>query len=132
MTSLGLVVFHNGLRTNTFSWSKIVKISFKRKQFFIQLRREPSENYDTLLQFNMVSYRSCKSLWKACVEHHTFFRLQSPLTRPRRFPLNLGLGIGSRFSYAGKTEFQTVEESKQRVRLDRNFIRYVFFFFLRG
>ena len=31
------------------SWSKIVKISFKRKQFFIQLRKEVSETYDTIL-----------------------------------------------------------------------------------
>jgi len=41
VTSVGLVVFQNNVRVNTFSWSKIVKISFKRKQFFIQLRREP-------------------------------------------------------------------------------------------
>ena len=40
VTSSGLVVFQNNVRINTFSWSKIVKISFKRKQFFIQLRKE--------------------------------------------------------------------------------------------
>lgn len=40
VTSIGLVVFQNGIKINVFSWSKIVKISFKRKQFFIQLRRE--------------------------------------------------------------------------------------------
>jgi tyrosine-protein phosphatase non-receptor type 4 len=40
VTSVGLVVFQNNVRINTFSWSKIVKISFKRKEFFIQLRRE--------------------------------------------------------------------------------------------
>ncbi|KAL0268614.1 UNVERIFIED_CONTAM: hypothetical protein PYX00_010476 [Menopon gallinae] len=123
VTSVGLVVFQNGIKINTFSWSKIVKISFKRKQFFVQLRREPSENYDTLLGFNMVSYRSCKSLWKCCVEHHTFFRLHSPHLRSKRFPLGLGFGIGSRFSYSGKTEFQTVEEGKHRAKFERNFIR---------
>lgn len=36
----GLLVFQNKLRMNTFSWSKMVKLSFKRKEFFIQLRRE--------------------------------------------------------------------------------------------
>jgi FERM C-terminal PH-like domain len=41
VTSLGLVVFFNNIRINLFSWSKIIKISFKRKQFFISLRREP-------------------------------------------------------------------------------------------
>lgn len=40
VTHIGLVVFHNNTKINTFSWSKIMKISFKRKQFFIQLRRE--------------------------------------------------------------------------------------------
>jgi tyrosine-protein phosphatase non-receptor type 4 len=40
VTSVGLVVFQNNVRINTFSWSKIVKISFKRKEFFIQLHRE--------------------------------------------------------------------------------------------
>lgn len=119
VTSVGLVVFQNNIRINTFSWSKIVKISFKRKQFFIQLRREPSESYDTLLGFNMSSYRSSKGLWKACVEHHSFFRLHSPHVRARRFPLSLG----SRFSYSGRTEFQTVQDGRQRARLERHFIR---------
>ena len=49
MTSIGLVVFQNLVKINTFSWTKIVKISFKRKQFFIQLRKELTESYDTLL-----------------------------------------------------------------------------------
>ncbi|KAF4521553.1 hypothetical protein B566_EDAN001273 [Ephemera danica] len=119
VTSIGLVVFQNNIRINTFSWSKIVKISFKRKQFFIQLRREPSEDYDTLLGFNMISYRSSKNLWKSCVEHHTFFRLHTPRARARRFVFSLG----SRFRYSGRTEFQTVEESKRRARLERTFIR---------
>ncbi|XP_044583750.1 tyrosine-protein phosphatase non-receptor type 4 isoform X3 [Cotesia glomerata] len=119
VTSIGLVVFQNNIKINVFSWSKIVKISFKRKQFFIQLRREQSENYDTLLGFNMQTYRSSKNLWKACVEHHTFFRLHSPKMRPRRFPLTLS----SRFTYSGRTEFQTVEDGKHRARVERTFIR---------
>jgi hypothetical protein len=49
VTSNGLVVFQANVKVNTFSWSKIVKISFKRKQFFIQLRKESLETYDTLL-----------------------------------------------------------------------------------
>ncbi|KAJ8951573.1 hypothetical protein NQ318_020450 [Aromia moschata] len=118
VTHLGLVVFQNNIRINVFSWSKIMKISFKRKQFFIQLRREPSENYDTLLGFNMETYRSSKTLWKACVEHHTFFRLHSPRVR-RKFPLSLG----SKFTYSGRTEFQTVSEVRQRGRLERKFVR---------
>ena len=40
VASVGLVVFQNKKKINTFSWAKIVKIAFKRKEFFIQLRRE--------------------------------------------------------------------------------------------
>ncbi|XP_072382863.1 tyrosine-protein phosphatase non-receptor type 4 isoform X1 [Diabrotica undecimpunctata] len=118
VTHLGLVVFQNNVRINVFSWSKIMKISFKRKQFFIQLRREPSESYDTLLGFNMETYRSSKTLWKSCVEHHTFFRLHSPRVR-RKFPLSLG----SKFTYSGRTEYQTVTEVRQRGILERKFVR---------
>lgn len=107
VTSIGLVVFQERLKINTFSWSKIVKISFKRKQFFIQLRKELTENYDTLLGFNLASYRSCKNLWKSAVEHHSFFRLHSPKAPPKRFLL---MSLGSKFRYSGRTEFQTGSE----------------------
>jgi len=40
VTCNGLVVFQNNIRINTLSWAKIVKISFKRRHFFVQLRRE--------------------------------------------------------------------------------------------
>ncbi|KAL1137787.1 hypothetical protein AAG570_009483, partial [Ranatra chinensis] len=119
VTSVGLVVFQNSIKMNTFSWGKIVKISFKRKQFFIQLRRELSESYDTLLGFNMVTYRSCKVLWKSCIEHHTFFRLHSPAVRRRNLPLPLG----SKFSYGGRTELQALEESRLRSHPERAFSR---------
>lgn len=117
VTYIGLVVFHNNIKINTFSWSKIMKISFKRKQFFIQLRREPSEDYDTLLGFNMESYRSSKTLWKSCVEHHTFFRLHSPKVK-RKF-----LSLGSKFTYSGRTEFQTASDVKRKGILERKFVR---------
>lgn len=117
--SIGLLVYQNGIRINTFSWSKMVKVSFKRKDFFIQLRREPSESYDTLLGFSMGSHRNAKSLWKACVEHHSFFRLQRPHRSPRFLPLTLG----SKFHYSGRTELQAVQESRQRGKVAKIFIR---------
>lgn len=119
VTSLGLVVFQNNLKINTFSWAKIVKISFKRKQFFIQLRREGTETYDSLLGFNMLSYRSCKNLWKSCVEHHTFFRLHVPRAPTRR----LLFSLGSKFRYSGRTEYQTLEDGKHKARTERIFTR---------
>ncbi|KXJ78617.1 hypothetical protein RP20_CCG004101 [Aedes albopictus] len=119
VSSIGLLVYQNGIRINTFSWSKMVKVSFKRKDFFIQLRREPSESYDTLLGFNMGAHRNAKSLWKACVEHHSFFRLQRPHRSPRFLPLTLG----SKFHYSGRTELQAVQESRQRGKVAKIFIR---------
>lgn len=118
VSSIGLLVYQNNLRINTFSWSKMTKVSFKRKEFFIQLRREPSENYDTLLGFNMGAHKRAKTLWQSCVEHHSFFRLQKP-HRTSRFPLSLG----SRFRYSGRTELQTVQESKVRVKHSKSFVR---------
>ncbi|XP_054735704.1 tyrosine-protein phosphatase non-receptor type 4 isoform X1 [Anastrepha obliqua] len=127
VSAIGLLVFQNGLRINTFSWSKMVKVSFKRKDFFIQLRREPSESYDTLLGFSMSSHKHAKALWKSCVEHHSFFRLK----RPHRLPRFLNISLGSntfifhqkRFYYSGRTELQAVQESKQRGTVHKAFVR---------
>ncbi|CAG2106184.1 unnamed protein product, partial [Medioppia subpectinata] len=136
----GLLILHNGQKANHFSWAKIVKISFKRRHFFVQLRREgvspllttlahcdripdsQTERFDALLGFNSCSYRTCKSLWKACVEQHTFFRLQTPKPHTKKFFFFFSLG--SRFRYSGKTEFQTLEENRKRLqRTDRTFVR---------
>ncbi|XP_070565918.1 tyrosine-protein phosphatase non-receptor type 4-like isoform X4 [Ptychodera flava] len=121
VTSAGLVVFQNNMKINTFSWAKIVKISFKRRQFFIQLRRELSDTREHVIGFNMGSYRSCKNLWKSCVEHHTFFRLTEPKPSNKRKML---FQLGSKFRFSGRTEYQTVEESKRRIaNRDRDFSR---------
>ncbi|EDW76939.1 uncharacterized protein Dwil_GK13061 [Drosophila willistoni] len=119
VSAVGLLVFQHSLRINTFSWSKMVKVSFKRKDFFIQLRREPSENYDTLLGFGMISHKHAKALWKSCVEHHSFFRLK----RPHRLSRFLNISLGSKFYYSGRTELQAVQESKQRGRIHKVFVR---------
>lgn len=120
VSSIGLIVYQNSIRINTFSWSKMVKVSFKRKDFFIQLRREPSESYDTLLGFSMGSHKNAKALWKACVEHHSFFRLQRPQRSPRFL---LPLTLGSKFHYSGRTELQAVQESKERAKISKVFVR---------
>ena len=119
-------MFQNAIKINTFSWSKIVKISFKRKQFFIQLRKELTESYDTLLGFNLANYRSCKNLWKSAVEHHSFFRLHAPphsvqqrgrsMTPPssngaKKF-LTLSLGSKFRYRYV-KRDWREVARTKK-------------------
>ncbi|BFZ01359.1 hypothetical protein BsWGS_04397 [Bradybaena similaris] len=120
VTSAGLVVFQNNVKIHTFSWAKIVKISFKRKQFFIQLRREvgSSEPIENLIGFNMVSYRSCKNLWKSCVEHHTFFRVHHPNPPAKKmFP------VGSQFRSSSKRYRRTVGAVSREAILEEN--RYI-------
>ncbi|KAK1165884.1 tyrosine-protein phosphatase non-receptor type 4-like isoform X1 [Acipenser oxyrinchus oxyrinchus] len=118
----GVVIYKNSVRINCFPWLKIVKISFKCKQFFIQLRREVHESRETLLGFNMVNYRACKNLWKACVEHHTFFRLDRPLPPQKNFFAHY-FTLGSRFRYCGRTEVQSVQYGKEKGIKDRVFAR---------
>uniref|UniRef100_A0AC11CJN7 Protein tyrosine phosphatase non-receptor type 4 n=1 Tax=Ovis aries TaxID=9940 RepID=A0AC11CJN7_SHEEP len=118
----GILIYKNRVRMNTFPWLKIVKISFKCKQFFIQLRKELHESRETLLGFNMVNYRACKNLWKACVEHHTFFRLDRPLPPQKNFFAHY-FTLGSKFRYCGRTEVQSVQYGKEKANKDRVFAR---------
>ncbi|XP_031236444.1 tyrosine-protein phosphatase non-receptor type 4 isoform X5 [Mastomys coucha] len=118
----GILIYKNRVRMNTFLWLKIVKISFKCKQFFIQLRKELHESRETLLGFNMVNYRACKTLWKACVEHHTFFRLDRPLPPQKNFFAHY-FTLGSKFRYCGRTEVQSVQYGKEKANKDRVFAR---------
>ncbi|KAG8432133.1 hypothetical protein GDO86_016677 [Hymenochirus boettgeri] len=118
----GILIYNNRVRINTFPWLKIVKISFKCKQFFIQLRKELLEYREAVLGFNMVNYRACKNLWKACVEHHTFFRLDSPLPPQKNF-FSHYFTLGSKFRYCGRTEVQSVQYGKEKANKDRVFAR---------
>ncbi|XP_036175344.1 tyrosine-protein phosphatase non-receptor type 4 isoform X10 [Myotis myotis] len=118
----GILIYKNRVRMNTFPWLKIVKISFKCKQFFIQLRKELHDSRETLLGFNMVNYRACKNLWKACVEHHTFFRLDRPLPPQKNFFAHY-FTLGSKFRYCGRTEVQSVQYGKEKANKDRVFAR---------
>lgn len=109
----GVVIYKNRVRINCFPWLKIVKISFKCKQFFIQLRREVHESRETLLGFNMVNYRACKNLWKACVEHHTFFRLDRPLPPQKNFFAHY-FTLGSRFRTVAGQRYNLCSMAKKK------------------
>lgn len=74
----GLLIYRDKLRINRFAWPKILKISYKRKYFFIKLRPSDFDRYESTIGFKLPSYRAAKSLWKIAVEHHAFFRLRRP------------------------------------------------------
>lgn len=120
--SAGISIYKDRVRINHFPWLKIVKISFKSKQFFIQLRKELNENRESLLGYNMMNYRACKNVWKACVEHHTFFRLDRPVPPERNLFLQY-FTLGSKFRYCGRTEAQSVQYGKERGNKNRVFAR---------
>uniref|UniRef100_A0A8C1Y5M6 FERM, ARHGEF and pleckstrin domain-containing protein 1 n=1 Tax=Cyprinus carpio TaxID=7962 RepID=A0A8C1Y5M6_CYPCA len=89
----GVLVFQGHNRINNFNWSKIRKLSFKRRRFLIKLRQ--NVNQDTL-EFLMASRDCCKMFWKVCVEYHAFFRLfEEP--RPKPKPVLFSRGSSFRF-----------------------------------
>lgn len=110
----GITVFQNTVRVNSFPWSAIVKLSFKRKNFLVQMKTIGEndvrsgaifsrvndswlfqEPVDTELCFNALSPQNCKMMWKSCIEHHSFFRLIAPPVTPVKSLFHLG----SRFRY---------------------------------
>ncbi|XP_075922205.1 tyrosine-protein phosphatase non-receptor type 4 isoform X3 [Petromyzon marinus] len=123
VTAGGVNVYNNGVRISNFPWIKIVKIFFKLKHFFVQLRKEQNETRENIIGFNLGNYRACKTLWKACVEHHTFFRMARPASPPHLGFLAQYFSLGSKFRYSGRTEMQTVQYGKERSNRNRNFAR---------
>ncbi|XP_063890991.1 FERM, ARHGEF and pleckstrin domain-containing protein 1 isoform X1 [Helicoverpa armigera] len=106
---LGIIVFQNYTKINTFSWAKIRKISFKRKKFLIKLHPEGyvSGYYRDVVEFFFDGRNECKNFWKKCVENHGFFRCSSVQRQPRA--KTRVISRGSSFRYSGKTQKQIVE-----------------------
>ncbi|CAF3688112.1 unnamed protein product [Rotaria sp. Silwood1] len=84
--AIGISIFQNSVKINTFSWEQITKISFKRRRFYVQLIKSLNSSDDNSIVFTLRNYRCCKYLWKSCVDHHTFFRLTTlPKTKIFQF-----------------------------------------------
>jgi len=104
---MGIVVFQNFTKINTFSWAKIRKISFKRKRFLVKLHPEGYGYYKDTVEFFFEGRNECKNFWKKCVENHGFFRCSVVKHVPRQ--KTRVLSRGSSFRYSGKTQKQIVE-----------------------
>ncbi|XP_013403565.1 protein 4.1 isoform X22 [Lingula anatina] len=102
----GLLVYREKLRINRFAWPKILKLSYKRSNFYVKIRPGEFEQFENTIGFKCANHRLAKRLWKTCVEHHTFFRLKEPEPPNARMPLTFP-GFGSRFRYSGRTQHQT-------------------------
>ncbi|XP_067402844.1 band 4.1-like protein 2 isoform X6 [Emydura macquarii macquarii] len=103
----GLLIYKDRLRINRFAWPKILKISYKRSNFYIKVRPAELEQFESTIGFKLPNHRAAKRLWKVCVEHHAFYRLVSPEQPPKAKFLTLG----SKFRYSGRTQAQTRQAS---------------------
>ncbi|XP_074483072.1 FERM, ARHGEF and pleckstrin domain-containing protein 1-like isoform X2 [Sebastes fasciatus] len=107
---IGVLVFQGYTKINAFNWSKVRKLSFKRKRFLIKLRADPAQSahHDTL-EFAMASRDCCKIFWKICVEYHAFFRL---FEEPKPKPKPILFTRGSSFRFSGRTQKQIIDYVK--------------------
>ncbi|XP_072851997.1 FERM, ARHGEF and pleckstrin domain-containing protein 2 isoform X2 [Pogona vitticeps] len=110
VSNMGVLVFQGNTKINTFNWSKIRKISFKRKRFLIKLHPEVHGPYQDTLEFLLGSRDECKNFWKICVEYHTFFRL---FDQPKPKSKAVFFSRGSSFRYSGRTQKQLVDYVKE-------------------
>lgn len=106
VSHMGVLVFQGTTKINTFNWSKVRKLSFKRKRFLIKLHPEVHGPYQDTLEFLLGSRDECKNFWKICVEHHTFFRLSD---QPKPKAKAVFFSRGSSFRYSGRTQKQLVD-----------------------
>ncbi|XP_067392985.1 FERM, ARHGEF and pleckstrin domain-containing protein 1 isoform X5 [Emydura macquarii macquarii] len=110
VANTGILVFQGHTKINAFNWSKVRKLSFKRKRFLIKLRPDVNSSFQDTLEFLMASRDFCKSFWKICVEHHAFFRL---FEEPKPKPKPVLFTRGSSFRFSGRTQKQVLDYVKE-------------------
>uniref|UniRef100_A0A672M9A6 FERM, ARHGEF and pleckstrin domain-containing protein 1 n=1 Tax=Sinocyclocheilus grahami TaxID=75366 RepID=A0A672M9A6_SINGR len=115
----GVLVFQGHTKINAFNWSKVRKLSFKRKRFLIKLRPDLNSNCQDTLEFMMGSRDCCKVFWKICVEYHAFFRLfEEPKPKPK--PVLFTRGSSFRFSESPSAGQVMVNGQKQSLSLGQS------------
>ncbi|KAF3831922.1 hypothetical protein GH733_000734 [Mirounga leonina] len=92
----GLLIYKDRLRINRFAWPKILKISYKRSNFYIKVRPAEVSNVTCTWAY-LNSFGQCSSLW--------------PLVSPEQPPKAKFLTLGSKFRYSGRTQAQTRQAS---------------------
>ncbi|XP_056142402.1 tyrosine-protein phosphatase non-receptor type 3 isoform X2 [Lampris incognitus] len=83
LASNGVAIFCNMICCSFFPWGNIIKISFKRKRFLIHLKRKHGETQDCEVCLALPCPKTCKNLWRSCVDHHTFFSSNRTTRSPK-------------------------------------------------
>ncbi|MEQ2170181.1 hypothetical protein GOODEAATRI_032683, partial [Goodea atripinnis] len=96
----GLLIYRDRLRINRFAWPKILKISYKRNNFYIKIRPGEVKTATERRWYTPGCHTAC-----------TFALLVSPEAPPKKF-----LSLGSKFRYSGRTQAQTRRASAQIAR----------------
>ncbi|GAV06760.1 hypothetical protein RvY_16694-1 [Ramazzottius varieornatus] len=115
VSASGVQVYRENLRVNRFAWPKVLKISYRRNNFYIKIRPLEAETSEKEICFRCPYQKAAKRLWKVCVEHHTFFRTRSS-EEPSDYSTLRWPRLGSRFRYSGRTYSEAKASSE---RLDR-------------
>ncbi|XP_028519290.1 band 4.1-like protein 5 [Exaiptasia diaphana] len=106
----GVVVYNKKTPVGTYLWPKITKIDFKGKKFYLNVKGKESREY--IYVFYLARKSACKHLWKCCVEHHAFFRLDK-VKPPPQSNLSGFLRTGSGFRYSGRTQKEAMEQGNK-------------------
>lgn len=104
LASSGVAIFCNMICSSFFPWGNIIKISFKRKRFDIHLKQKHGETQDCEMSLLLPCPKTCKNLWRSCVDHHCFFssnrsprssRLKNTTLQSYRKLITQHLGLGN-------------------------------------
>jgi erythrocyte membrane protein band 4.1 len=104
VSAMGLCVYRDQVRVNRFPWPVVLKMSYKKSNFYVKIRPAEREQFITTLAFSMPNHELAKRFWRLAIEHHSFFRLKAPMPVDR--------GVFERFGsakhrFSGRTYYQS-------------------------
>lgn len=114
----GIVIYRDRLRIGRFAWPKVLRISYKKNNFFLKIRPDHSEPIETIIGFRLLNHYLANRLWKSAVEHHSFFRLKEA----RTLKMTAVAPLKSNYTYTGHTFFQyrTMNINRPHPHFDRS------------
>ncbi|XP_065827888.1 band 4.1-like protein 1 [Oscarella lobularis] len=108
-------------RLRAIAWRNVSELSYDNKKLVVK------DRFGEIEWIFRSEHRSgCKILWKACAEHHTFFRRATP-SNPKS-PLLSHFQASAKFRYSGRTQKQVMAarraESRQTEFARSSSVRY--------